>query len=90
MPIKCQRVTKQEVGAKGPAPALADSSLGLEEPRGEVGISCILECWNVGGLLPVCALCFVVCGLWFVVCGRVPKFGSKINLSGKLVQEFTI
>ncbi len=66
MPIKCQRVTKQEVGAKGPAPALADSSLGLEEPRGEVGISCILECWNVGGLLPVCALWFVVCGLWFV------------------------
>ncbi len=38
----------------------------------------------------VCGLWFMVCGLWFVVCGRVPKFGSKINLSGELVPEFTI
>jgi hypothetical protein len=38
------------------------------------------KCWNVGGLLQVC-------GLWFVVCGRVPKFGSRISLSGELAPE---
>ncbi len=27
MPIKCQRVSEQEVGAKGPGPALADKSI---------------------------------------------------------------
>jgi hypothetical protein len=39
------------------------------------------KCWNVGGLLQVC-------GLWFVVCGRVPKFGYRISLPGELVLEF--
>jgi hypothetical protein len=27
MPTKCQRVSEQDVGAKGPSPALVDSSI---------------------------------------------------------------
>jgi hypothetical protein len=59
--------------------------LGLEELSRGVGTGGILvvECkfWNVGELLQVC-------GLWFVVCGRVPNFGSGSSLSGELVPEF--
>jgi hypothetical protein len=38
------------------------------------------KCWNIGGLLQVC-------GLWFVVCGRVLKTGSGISLSLELILE---
>jgi hypothetical protein len=59
--------------------------LGLEELSRGVGAGGILvvecQCWNVGGLLQVC-------GLWFVICGRAPKFGSGISLSWELVPEF--
>ena len=34
IPIKCQRVDEQEVGAKGPGPALVDSSMRLREFMG--------------------------------------------------------
>ncbi len=65
MPIKSQRVSRQEVGTKGPGPALTDSSiwgsestpvdLDLKSPAEEWAqvVSCLLnvKCWNVGGLL---------------------------------------
>ncbi len=65
MQIKCQRVSKQKVGAKGPDPALADSSiwggestpvdLDLKNPAEKWAwvASWLLnvKCWNVGGLL---------------------------------------
>jgi hypothetical protein len=48
-----------------------------------MGGTLVVECkfWNVGALLQVC-------GLRFVVCERVPKFSSGICLSGELVLEF--
>ncbi len=65
MPIKCQRVSKQEVGAEDSGPALADSSikgsestpvyLDFKNPPEEWAhvASWLLneKCWNVGGLL---------------------------------------
>jgi hypothetical protein len=71
MPINCQRVSEQEVVAKGPGPALEDSSiwggestpvdLDLKDPAKEWAwvVSWLLNvrCWNVG------------CRLWSVVCG---------------------
>jgi hypothetical protein len=65
MPIKCQRASKQEVGAEGSGPALVDSSikggestpvdLDLKNPpeEWEWVASWLLneKCWNEGGLL---------------------------------------
>ncbi len=65
MLIKCQRVSKQEVGAKGPGPALTNSSiwggestnvnLDLKNPAEEWAqvASWLLndKCLNLGGLL---------------------------------------
>ena len=75
MPVKYQRVSEQEVGAKGPgsALALAESSiwggestpvdLDLKNPAEEwawvASWSLNVKCWNVGRLLLV-----VVCVLW--------------------------
>ncbi len=65
MPIKCQRVSKQEVGAKSPGAALMDSSicggesspvdLDLKNPAEKwtqmASWSLNVKCWNQGGLL---------------------------------------
>ncbi len=66
MPIICQRVSEQEVDAKGPGPALVDSSiswgsestpveLDMKDPAEEWAraVSWLLNvrCWNVGGML---------------------------------------
>ncbi len=65
MPIKCQRVSEQEVGTNGLGRALVDSSiwgseftpvgLDLKNPAEEWArfVSWLLnvKCWNVGGLL---------------------------------------
>jgi hypothetical protein len=65
MPIKCQRLSKQEVGAEASGPAMADSSiwgsestpvdLDLKNPVVEwawvASWSLNVKCWNVGGFL---------------------------------------
>jgi hypothetical protein len=65
MPIKCQRVSKQEVVAKGPGPALVDSSIwddesipvdldfknSAEEWARVASWLLDVKCWNMGVLL---------------------------------------
>jgi hypothetical protein len=46
MPIKCQRVSEQEVGAKGPGLALADSSIwGSESTPVDLDLKNSVEEW---------------------------------------------